>query len=63
MTIKTDPELTPIANKPYPLALKHHTFLKEEIENLLEARLIERSMSPYAAPIIVVSTNSKLGAP
>ena len=54
MTIKADPELSPVASKPYPLPLKHYTFVKEEIKYLLEAGLIERSMSPYAAPIIVV---------
>ena len=37
--------------------------MKEEIENLLEARLIERSMSPYAAPIIVVPRKSKPSTP
>ena len=50
MIIKTDPELPPVASKPYPLPLKHHKFVKEEIENLLEAGIIERAMSPYAAP-------------
>lgn len=28
--------------------------MKEETEDLLEAGLIEKSMSPYATPIIVV---------
>ena len=37
--------------------------MTEEIENLLEAGLIERSMSLYTVPIIVVPTNSKPGAP
>ena len=41
-------------NNPYPLPLKYHKFVKEEIENLLEAGLIERLMSPYATPITVV---------
>ena len=61
MTIETDPELSPIVSKLYPLLFKHHTFVKEEIENLLEARLTERLMSPYAAPIIVVPRKSKAG--
>ena len=50
-------------SKPYLLPLKHHKFVKEEIENLLEAVLIERSVSPYAAPIMVVPRKSKPGAP
>ena len=41
--------------------LKHHKFVKKEIKNLLEAGLVERSMSPYAAPIIVVPRKSKPG--
>ena len=59
MIIETDPELPLIVSKPYLLPLKHHKFMKEEIENLLEASLIERSMSPYAAPITVVPRKSK----
>ena len=54
MKIYIDPNLPPVASKPYPLPLKYHNFVKEEIENLLEAGLIERSMNPYAIPIIVV---------
>ena len=34
MKIETNPELHPVASKPYPLLLKHHKFVKEEIENL-----------------------------
>ena len=55
MAIETDPELPPVASKLYPLPLKHHNFVKEEIENVLEAWLIKRLMGPYATPITVVS--------
>ena len=61
MIVKTDPDLPPVLSKPYPLPLKHHEFVKEEIENLLEAGLTKRSMSSYAAPIIVVPRKSKPG--
>ena len=54
MKIESVPKLPPVASKPYALPLKHHKFVKEEIENLLEAALIEYSMSPYATPVIVV---------
>ena len=54
MKIDTDPNLPPVASKPYALPLKHHKFVKEEIENLLEAGLIKGSISPYPIPIIVV---------
>ena len=46
MKIETDPKLSQVASKPYPLPLKHHTFVKEEIENLLKVGLIECSISP-----------------
>ena len=61
--IETDPKLPPVASKPYPLPLEHHKYVKEETENLLEAGLIERSMSPCANPIIGTSRKSKPGAP
>ena len=63
MTTNTDLNLPPVTSKPYPLPLKHHKLMKEEIENLLEAGLIERSMNQYVAPIIVVPRRSKPGAP
>ena len=59
MTFETDQELPPLVSKPYPLPLKHHKFMKGEIENLLEVRLIEISMNPYAALITVVPRESK----
>ena len=63
MAINTDPNLHPVVNKPCPLPLKHHKFVKEEIKNLLEVGLIGRSLSPYAAHIIVVLGKNKPGAP
>ena len=43
--------------------MKLDKFVHEEIENLLKAELIKRSMSPCAAPIIVVPRKSKHCAP
>ena len=63
MTINTDPNLAPVTSKPYPLPLKHQEFMKEEIKKLFKAGPIERSMSPYAATIIVVPRKSKPGVP
>ena len=63
ITIKTDPDLLPVASKLYHLPLKCHKFVKEEIENLLKAGLIKRSMGPYATPIIVVPRKCKPGEP
>ena len=39
--IETPPDALPIASKPYPLALKHHQFVKEELQKLLQAGLTE----------------------
>ena len=50
MKIDTDPNLPPVASKPYPVPLKHHQFVKEEIKNLLEAWLIEDPWSPMQPP-------------
>ena len=61
MVLPTEPGATPVASKPYVLPLKHHKFVKELI-NLLEVRLLERSLSPYAAPIIVVPHKAPPGS-
>ena len=63
MTIDVKPGSKPAASKPYNTALKNQEFLKQELKALLESGVIERSMSPYAAPIIVVNQKCKPGAP
>ena len=62
MVLPNKPGAAPVAFKPYDLPLKHHTFVKEEIINLLEAGLIEMSLSPYAAPIIFVPHKAPPGS-
>ena len=57
--VETTPDGLPIASKPYPLALKQHQFIKEELQKLLQAGLIEQSMSPYASPVLVVNKKSQ----
>ena len=53
MTINTlDSE--PISQKPYPIAMKSHQLVKEEIKKLLTAKVICSSRSSWLAPIIVV---------
>ena len=44
----------PISQKPYPVAMKHYQWVKEEIDKLLEAGVIRNSHSSWSAPIIVV---------
>ena len=54
MVLHTEPGSIPVARKPYSIPMKIHKFLKEELTNLLEAGLTEWSLSPYAAPIMVL---------
>ena len=44
----------PVSQKPYPVAMKHYNWVKEEIDKLLEAGVIRNSHSSWSAPIIVV---------
>ena len=44
----------PISQKPYPMAMKHYQWVKEEIDKLLEAGVIRNSHSSWSAPIIIV---------
>ena len=48
----------PIARSPYTLPLKHHEWVRKEIETLEKAGVIERSLSPWASPVIVVPKKS-----
>ena len=58
MHIATKPNAVQFAACPYPLACKHHDFLKQEIKNLLDARIMHKSMSPWASPVVVVKTHT-----
>ena len=53
MTIDTGTS-HPVSQKPYPIAMKHYQWVKEEIEKLLAAKRICTSHSIWLAPIIVV---------
>ena len=44
----------PVSQKPYPVAMKHYNWVKEEIDKLLEAGVIRNNHSSWSAPIIVV---------
>ena len=44
----------PVSQKPYPIAMKHYNWVKEEINNLLEAGVIRNSHSSWLALIMVV---------
>ena len=44
----------PVSQKPYPIAMKHYQWVKDEIEKLLTTKEICTSHSSWSAPIIVV---------
>ena len=53
----------PIASKPYTLLLKHYDWVQKEIETLEQAGIIERSISPWASPVVIVPKKSAPGEP
>ena len=53
MTIDTGTS-EPVSQKPYPIAMKHYQWVKDEIVKLLAAKVIHTSLSSWSAPIIVV---------
>ena len=53
MEIDTGENL-PVAQSPYTLSLKHCDWVCTEIETLEKAGVIERSLSPWVSPVIVV---------
>ena len=53
----------PIASKPYTLPIKHYEWVQREIETLEKAGIIERSMSPWASPVVIVPKKSAPGEP
>ena len=48
----------PIASKPHTLPLKHYDWVQKEIETLERAGIIERSISLWASPIVIVPKKS-----
>ena len=53
----------PIASKPYTLPLKHYDWVQKEIETLERAGIIERSISPWASPVVIVPKKGAPGKP
>ena len=51
----------PIASKPYTIPLKHYESVQREIETLEQAAIIERSISPWASPVVIVPKKSTPG--
>ena len=63
MEIDTGNHHPPIASKPYTLSLKHYEWDQREIETLENAGIIERSISPWASPVVIVPKKSAPGEP
>ena len=57
MEIDTGDSL-PAAQSPYTLPLKHYDWVRQEIETLEKSGVIERSLSRWASPVIVVPKKS-----
>ena len=53
----------PIASKPYTLPLKHYEWVQREIETLEKAAIIERSISPWASPVMIIPKKTTPGEP
>ena len=53
----------PINQKPYTLPLKHAEWVQKELEILEKARVIVRSVSPWASPIVVMPKRTAPGEP
>ena len=47
-----------LAQSPYTIPLKYYDWLRNKIETLEKAGVIERSLSPSASPVIVVPKKS-----
>ena len=52
-----------ITQRPYTLPLKHATWVQKELEILEKAGVIEKSVSPWASPIVVVPKRTAPGEP
>ena len=53
----------PMCQKPYSLPLKHVEWVQKELEILERAGVIQRSMSPWASPIVIVPKKTEPGEP
>ena len=53
----------PVCQKLYTLPLKHYSWFQQEIETLVQAGVIKKSISPWASPIVFVPKKSAPGEP
>ena len=48
----------PVSQRPYSIPMKHHDWVKNEINKLLDVQVIHSSHSSLSAPIIVVPNSN-----
>ena len=53
----------PIAQRAYNLPLKHAEWVQKELQQLEDAKIITRSVSPWASPIVIVPKKTAPGEP
>ena len=54
MCIRTDPKQQPIRVRPYHTPLNKRKIIDQAIDEMLEAKVIERSQSPWSFPLVMV---------
>ena len=57
MDTETDPNIPSIDSKSSTFPLKHQEWVRKELRDLEEAEIIQRSLPPYAVPIVIVPQN------
>jgi len=54
-----DKDIAPIYTSPYRISPNERKFLREEIEKMLNAKIIRISHSPWSSPVLVVGKKDK----
>ena len=63
MDIETDPKLPLAAPKPSTLPLKYQEWVRKELEDPEKTEIIQRRLSSYASPIVIVARKCLPGSP
>ena len=48
-------DVLPISSRPYIVPLTEQTFINEEVQRMIENKLIRESTSPWASPVVLVA--------
>lgn len=55
------PGAPPVNSKPYKYSPQHKSEIEKQVQELLQAGLIERSCSPFASPVLLVLKKMEVG--